>query len=305
MSSQLGRVINPSTRMDQEWFSFSAFPTRRPIKWPNRARVALWIVPAVEYLDVVPPEGWWKPDAFPTGLDVRSWSHRDYGNRVGIWRVMETLDKFGLRGTSAVNSIICERYPDIVEESLKRGWEIMAHGEVNTRVITSQLPPDQERDLIAHSREAIKSLTGKLPAGWLSPQLGESKNTPGLVAEAGFTYIADWCNDDQPYPVHVRSGQLVAVPYSVEVNDLAVIVNQNQTAWQFEQVGKDHFDQLYEESAQTGMVMCIGLHPYCIGQPFRIKYLEGLLSHIMSHSGVWAATGSEIADYYYANYVAG
>lgn len=304
MSVATERTLFPSTQMDHEWFSFSAFPERRPLRWPNNARVALWIVPALEFLDVIPPDSasQWPPAQ--AALDVRTWSHRDYGNRVGIWRVMEVLDKYGLRATAAVNAIICERYPDIIEESLKRGWEIMAHGELNSRMITSKMPVEEEREVIARSRDAITRATGKAPAGWLAPQLGESSNTPGLLAEAGFTYTADWCNDDQPYRLRVPQGRLTAVPYSIEVNDQVLIFQQNHPAWVWEQIGRDHFDHLYAEGATTGMVVCIALHPYCIGQPLRIKYLDGLLAHITSHAGVWNATGNEIAEYYNANYPA-
>jgi len=287
--------------MDQEWYSYSAFPSRRPVTWPQGERVALWIAPSLEFMDVVPPEGFPRMYGAVSGRpDVRNWSHRDYGNRVGIWRVMEALDKYGLRATAALNSRVCELYPDIVDESLKRGWEIMAHGDYSTRIISARMPVEQERDLIARARTAIAAATGRPPAGWLGPAVSESPRTPGLLAEAGFTYTADWCNDDQPFRFQVPSGSLLAVPYSFDVNDFEVIVDQKHTPWEFEQAGKDHFDALYEEAASkgTGFVMCIALHPFCIGQPFRIKYLEQMLAHIMSHAGVWAATAGEIAACY-------
>ena len=301
MPGQLERVIRSTTRMDQEWYNFSAFPSRAPLQWPGGARVALWIVPSIELMELVPPAGAFSSMASTLEApNVRNWSHRDYGNRVGIWRVMEVLDKYGLRATAAVNAIVCERYPDIVEESLERGWEIMAHGEVASRMITERMPVEEERELISRSRDVIAAATGAPPAGWLSPQLSESTRTPGLLAEAGFTYTADWANDDQPFRMNVATGELIAVPYSIEVNDEAVIFNHNRTAWEFEQIGKDHFDAIYADAAATGtgLVICIALHPYCIGQPFRIKYLDQMLAHIMSHASVWPATGSEIARHF-------
>jgi peptidoglycan/xylan/chitin deacetylase (PgdA/CDA1 family) len=305
MPSATDRIIFPSTRMDQEWYSYSAFPSRRPIHWPGGARIALWIVPAIEFMEVIPPEDFPRMySAIPGQPDVRNSSHRDYGNRVGIWRIMEVLDKYGLRATAGVNSSVLGLYPEIVEESLKRGWEIMAHGDYATRVITGRMPVDQEREFIRSSREAIRSATGKPPAGWLGPSISESPNTPGLLAEAGFTYTADWCNDDQPFRFEVPTGKLLAVPYSFDVNDFEIIVEQKHTAWEFEQAGCDQFDALYEDAraGDTGLVMCIALQPFCIGQPFRIKYLDQMLAHIMAHGGVWPATGSEIAEYYEANY---
>src|SRR5439155_6651381 len=139
------RVIRPATRMDQDWYGFSAFPARKPLRWPGDARVALWIVPAVELMDLVAPEGSFGPLQSATEApNVRNWSHRDYGNRVGIWRIMEVLDKYGLRATAAVNASVAERYLDIIEESLERGWEMMAHGEYASRMITELMPVAEE-----------------------------------------------------------------------------------------------------------------------------------------------------------------
>lgn len=303
MMQHLDRVVRDDTRMDQGWYSFSAFPARQPLRWPGGARVALWIAVSVEFMDLVPPEGAFSPlVSTQKAPAVRNWSQRDYGNRVGIWRIMDVLDRYGLRATAAVNSSAAERYPDIVEESLKRDWEIMAHGEFATRLITERMPAGEERSLIARSRDALARATGSPPAGWLSPGLSESTRTPALLAEAGFTYTADWANDDQPFSIHVPAGRLTAVPSTIEVNDEVVVVNRNRTSWEFEQTGKDHFDALYADAAAagTGLVMCIALHAYCIGQPHRIKYFDGMLAHIMSHAGVWPATGGEIAAHYEA-----
>ncbi|HTE84518.1 MAG TPA: polysaccharide deacetylase family protein [Dehalococcoidia bacterium] len=301
MPGQLERVIRPSTRMDQKWYSFSAFPARKPFKWPGNASVALWVVPSVEFMELVPAAGTFGP--MPSSTDapnVRNWSHRDYGNRVGIWRIMDVLDKHSVRATAAVNASAAERYPLVVEESLKRGWEVMAHGEFASSWVTERLPLDDERALIARSRDAIARVTGAPPAGWLSPGLSESTRTPGLLAEAGFTYLADFVNDDQPFRMDVPSGRLTAVPYSIEVNDEVVIVQRNRTAWEFAQTAMDHFDAIYADAqaAGTGVVMCLPLHAYLTGQPLRIKYVDQILTHILGYDGVWPATGSEIASYH-------
>jgi allantoinase len=249
MPENLERVILPSSRMDQDWYDFSAFPTRAPIVWPGGARVALWIVPSLEFMDLVPEDNaWGLMPSSAAAPNVRNWSHRDYGNRVGIWRIMEVLDRHGLRATAAINAEVCKLYPDIVEASLQRGWEIMAHGELASRMITERMPVDEERALIARSRDAVAKATGKPPAGWLSPGLSESTRTPGLLAEAGFTYTADWVNDDQPFRLKVNDGRLIAVPYSVDVNDETVIVSNTRSAWDFAQAGKDHFDALYADA---------------------------------------------------------
>jgi allantoinase len=301
MATAVDRKIFPSTRMDQEWYVYSPFPERPSLRWPGGARVALYIVPALESTDALHPDQYPKITTPLLGQpSVRNASELDYGNRVGFWRVMDALDRYGLPATPAVDVLTAKRYPDVVEESLKRNWEIMSHGETATQVITGTTPIDEERELIQRSRDDMAAILGSAPKGWLSPAVSESTNTPGLLAEAGFTYTADWCNDDQPYAMRVGSGSLVAVPYSLAVNDREVIKDQHHTAWEFGQAGKDHFDSLYEEARQkdTGFVMCLALHPFCIGQPYRIKYLEDMLAHIISHAGVWSATGSEIVAAY-------
>lgn len=304
MPAQLQRVNRPDTRMDQDLYGFSAFPSRRPLLWPGGARVALWVVPIVELMDLIPPPGTFGP--LPSSAEapnVRNWSHRDYGSRVGIWRIMELLDRLGIKATAALNGPIAERYPVISEEALQRGWEIMAHGDYASTLITERMSEDDERSLIGRSRDAIQRATGRAPAGWLSPGMSESTRTPRLVAEAGFHYIADFANDDQPFRMMTTSGGLTAVPFSIEVNDEIVLVERRRTAWELAQTARDHFDAIYEDAtkAGTGVVMCLPLHAYLSGQPFRIKYVEEILNHVLSYDGVWAVTGSEIADYYEQN----
>jgi allantoinase len=301
MPSATDRSIFPATRMDQEWYGYSPFPERKALAWPNKARVALWIACSLQFMEPQLPEEWSRLNIAVRGRpDVRTASQLDYGNRVGVWRVMDALDRHGLRATAAIDAAVCGRYPTVVRGALQRGWEVMAHGRTASEIVTERMPGEAERALIAESREAVTAATGRAPAGWLSPAASESSRTPELLAEAGFTYTADWCNDDQPYRMNVHSGRLTTVPYSLAVNDVEVILEQHHTAWEFEQAGRDHFDSLYEEarSAQTGFVMCIALHPFCIGQPFRIKYLEQMLAHIMGHAGVWPATAGEIVECY-------
>lgn len=149
----------------------------------------------------------------------------------------------------------------------------------------------------------IEEATGERPKGWLSPALTETFNTPDLLAEAGVRYLADWVNDDQPYPMKVRSGTLISMPYSIEVNDIPIFLGQGQTGPDFERIVRDQFDVLYREAEQTGKVMSICLHPFLISLPFRSLYLDRALEYIVSHDGVWLTTGGEIADYYIENYM--
>jgi peptidoglycan/xylan/chitin deacetylase (PgdA/CDA1 family) len=218
-SAATKRTIDPITQMDHGWYRYSPIVDRLPLRWPNGERIAVWILPVVEFLDLLRPDtpGQHPPPGGP--LDVRTWSHRDYGNRWGIWRVMDVLDKYRVRATVAVNALAARLYPDIVREARERDWEIVACGEAGSRVITSKMAVEDEKAMIERSRDEIWAATGTMPAGWLSPQVSESAATPALLAEAGFTYCADWANDDQPFDFMVPTGELTAVPYGREVDD--------------------------------------------------------------------------------------
>lgn len=287
--------------MDHDLYPYSSLATRAPLRWPNEARLAFWPVVHVEYYEVAPPDDFPQPRnlgrlpiTFP---DFRSYSLRDYGNRFGIFRVMRALDAHGLRATMAVSSVICERYPFIVEEALKRRWEVIPAGTHATRVITSEMTEAFERQHIRTAIETVARATGRRPAGWISPELSESLHTPHLLAEHGIRYVCDWVNDDQPYTMRTRAGELIAMPYSVEVNDLMVLGQRYETVQTYERMLRDQFDLLYREGARTGMVMALPLHAWLIGQPYRMKYLEQALSYICSYAGVWKATGEEIAEH--------
>jgi peptidoglycan/xylan/chitin deacetylase (PgdA/CDA1 family) len=233
--------------------------------------------------------------------DVRNYAWRDYGMRVGIWRVMDILAKYGIRATVALNASVCEHYPVIIEEAKRRGWEFMGHGITNSKLLLN-LPEDEERKVIKTTVQVIENAVGKRPEGWLSPALTETFNTLDILAEEGIRYVCDWCNDDQPYPMRVKKGTLISIPYSIEVNDLPVFLGYHLASEQFCQIMKDQFDVLYQEGANSGRVMAIALHPFLIGQPFRSKYLDSALQHIASHPNVWFTTGSEIASWYYEHY---
>lgn len=277
---------------------------REPISWPGGARIALWVIPNVEHYAIDKPSTSIYPLTSTLAPDVLNYSWRDYGPRVGVWRMMEVLDRHGIRGTVALNSDVCKVNPQIVEEGMKRGWEFMGHG-INNSNLMAGLEEDAERQVIETVLGTIEQATGQRPRGWLSPALTETFNTPDLLAEAGVRYVSDWVNDDQPYPMKVRSGTLVSMPYSIEVNDIPVFLAQGQSGPEFEQLLRDQFDVLYQEAASTGKVMSICLHPFLIGLPFRSLYLDRALDHIVSHGDVWLTTGGEIADYYIEEYLEG
>jgi len=273
------------------------------LRWPGEARVALWVQMNLEHWETTGPGtmlqaryGNLVPDALNAG-----W--RDYGGRVGIWRLMDVLDRHGVRASAPLNAEVCTYYPEIVRAAQERGWELMGHGINNSHTLNG-LDEAAERAAIRQALDAIGSATGKVPKGWLGPGLAETFSTFDLLAEAGVEWVSDWCNDDQPYPIEVRSGRLIGVPYSMEVNDIPSFVTHGLAAERFYQVMCDQFDVLYEEGARTGRILGLCLHPFIAGQAFRAKWVDKGLEYILGHDGVWAATTEEIAAWYYEHYYA-
>jgi peptidoglycan/xylan/chitin deacetylase (PgdA/CDA1 family) len=215
---------------------------------------------------------------------------------------MDLLDKYGLRGTVALNAAVCEKYPLIIEEGKKRNWEFMGHAMTNSKLLTG-LSEEDERQVIRQTVETITKSTGSAPRGWLGPALAETFSTPDILAENGITYLCDWCNDDQPYPMKVKKGKLISVPYTLELNDIPFFLANKGTAEGYMQAIKDQFDVLYEEGKTHGRVMAIAIHPFIVSVPYRHKYFERALDYVCRQKDVWLTTGAEIANWYYENYL--
>ena len=285
--------------MDHERYEWSMLPQRKHVTWPNSARVALWVVPALEWFPLnmagVPFK---PPGAMQTAYpDFRHYTLRDYGNRVGIYRIMKALQKHGIPATVAVNAAVAVRYPSLLEQCNKLGWEIMANGLDMDHLHHGGLSAEEEKKWVDQTLSILRKASGQPVRGWLSPAKSESFNTPDILAAAGLDYVCDWVHDDMPYPMHTSSKDLVAMPHTIDIDDYTILVNNHHTENDFRDQLIDHFDVLYKESAtEGGRIMPISLHPWVIGQPYRIKALEDALAHIMSHKGVWAATGSQILD---------
>ncbi len=284
--------------MENRRYDYSPIINRKKIQWPNGARIALWVCPNVEYfhIDKVIPgtPGSHLPD-------IQGYTLRDYGSRVGVFRLMDVLDKYGIRGSVLLNADVCERHPAIIEEGKKREWEWLGHGLTNNMRM-SDCPQEEERKIIRQVKETITAAVGSAPKGWLGPGLVETFHTPDHLAAEGFEYLCDWGCDDQPIPMRVRSGRMILVPYQQGINDIGTLLHFHHTPEQYFRMVSDQFDTLYREGAESGRVMAIPLHPFVIGLPFRIKYLDKALEYICSHKGVWRATGWEIADWYYRHY---
>jgi allantoinase len=285
---------------EHDRFPYSAIVDRKPLRWPKGARVAVWVIPNIEHFLFDRPST--SITSATTNLvpDVLNYSWRDYGVRVGIWRLMEVMQRYNVKGTVALNSDVCAHYPRIIQAGNELDWEWMGHGTSNSMLINRQ-SEEEERTLIHHVVDTIRESTGNRPRGWLSPALSESYRTLDLLAECGIEYVCNWVNDEQPYPMRVRTGSMISIPYSVEINDIPAFIDLKQSAETFGRMICDQFDVLYEDGAKTGRVMAICLHPFLIGHPCRSKYFAQALAHITSRQEIWLTTGSDIVDWYLHN----
>ena len=262
--------------------------------WPNGAKLAVWLVLNVECwpIDYLGPGGMPWPQSPP---DVPNSTFREYGNRVGVWRLIAMFDRLGLPVSIALNGAMCEFRPDIVKAFADRDWDIMGHGVDQSRPL-NRIPPDEEAGDIAKTLDAIEAACGRRPKGWLGPGLAQTAATPDLLAAGGVHYIADRLDDQVPYYVHTNSAPLVSVPYSLDLNDYSAFAGLALTGRQYGEMLRDQFEVLLDEAADEPRVMCIPLHTYLSGAPHRSKPIEEALSFMKGHRDVWFATGAQIAE---------
>lgn len=286
--------------MENERYPYWPLAQRPALRWPDGAHVAFWVVPNIEHFRFDHPS----QDTVYSGPipDVPGFARFDYGPRVGVWRLMEVFDKYGIRATVSLNADVCRFYPQIIEAGKERQWEWMGHGITNSQRLIG-MDEQQERETIQTTVRIIADSTGQPPKGWMGPGLAETHRTPDLLAEAGISYLCDWVADDQPFPIRVKSGRMLAVPYDVPaIGDIPSFVRRGMTGEQYYQQVCDQFDMLYREGERSGRVMALSLHPYLTGHPFRARWLDKALEHITGHERVWLATGGEIAAWYYQHY---
>ena len=285
------------TLLPRERLPFSAIVDRPKLKLPGGERVIVWTIVNLEVWDIARPMAR-QVLSPPTGVtmlpDVPNWSWHEYGMRVGFWRFHALYERLNMRPTLAINARVCSDYPRVAQACKDSGWEFMGHSY-------EQGPIHNEKDqpgMIKRTLDTIQSFTGKPAVGWLGPGLTETLDTPEYLAAAGVKYIGDWVHDDEPTEIKTANGPLITLPYSMETNDIPVMMVQHHEAPYWTQKCIDSFDRLYEEGAQRPKILAIAIHPYISGQPFRIKYLEQVYEYVNRFSGVLHWNGEQILDWY-------
>jgi len=276
---------------------YSAIVDRPPLKLPGNGKIVIWSIVNLEVWDITRP----MPRAFlspPSGQpllpDVPNWSWHEYGMRVGVWRFFKLFESLGIRPTLSINARVCEDYERVARQALDAGWEFMAHAY-------DQIPMhklDDQASMIVRTLDVIERFTKTRPVGWLGPGLTQTFETPDLLTKAGIKYIGDWVYDDEPTEIMTANGPLVTLPYTVEQNDIPVMmIHQHQSSYWTTRL-TETFDQLYEESADRPKVMAIAVHPYISGMPHRIRHLRAAYEYFNRFEGVVHWNGVQLLDWH-------
>lgn len=293
-------------------YDYIPLPERQPLKWPNGARLALIVTINLEYWDLLkdtsnpyyaggPPV---IPDPMPGNVpDFPNYSWREYGQRVGVWRMINTFDEVGVAASCTMNAKMGLERRAVIDAVNERGWELVAHNYEQGDLMTNyHFDPDAEKDLIKKALDVYQQVVGRPARGWLSSSLRSTTQTADILAELGLSFICDYMNDDQPYMISTPNGNIVCTPYSVEINDFTFFHRRGMSTSAVLELLKEQFDQLYREGEQSGRLMNVGLHPHVAGHPYRIRALREFLQYAKGFDGVWWAKREEIADWYADNH---
>lgn len=271
--------------------------TQRPdYHWPNKSRLAVYIGFNIEHFAFGSGLG---ANLGPAGAqpDVLNYSWREYGNRVGAWRCLSLFDELAIPAGALINTALYDHCPELVAALVARGDELIGHGHTNSER-QGQFSESDEHVLLADCRARILRESGVAPTGWLSPWISESMLTPDLLAETGYAYTLNWCHDDQPGLMQTRSGKaLWSIPYPQEINDIPMLIGRQMDMAPFAQMIIDNFDEMLRQSVDQPLVMGIALHPYLVGQPYRLPHLRRALRHIVAardRGDIWFTTPGEI-----------
>jgi peptidoglycan/xylan/chitin deacetylase (PgdA/CDA1 family) len=275
-------------------YPYSAITRRPDFSWPGGKRLAVYLGFNLEHFDFGSGLG---ATLAPRSVepDVLNYAWRDYGNRVGAWRCLELFDSLKLPAGVILNTALYDYCPELVEACVKRGDELIGHGHTNSER-QGELAEEREIALLKSCKERIEKESKVRVSGWLSPWISESVATPDLLAETGYRYTLNWCHDDQPVELTTRGGKLWSIPYPQELNDIPMIVARLMGAEAFADMVVDNFDEMLAQSKEQSLVMGIALHPYIVGQPYRLRHLRRALKHIAKKK-VWLTTPGKICDY--------
>jgi peptidoglycan/xylan/chitin deacetylase (PgdA/CDA1 family) len=286
-----------STPLPSARVPYSAIVDRPKLTVPEGGRMLVWVIVNVEHWGIerpMPRTVLSPPMGQPLQPDLPNWAWHEYGMRVGFWRIHDALVARGIVPTLAINGIVCKSYERVARAALDAGWEFMGHGYVQGPMHKLE----NQNQAIADTVKAIRDFTGKPPVGWESPGLTETAETIDLLAANGIEYVADWVMDDLPVWIPTASKPVLSVPYSVEINDIPMMVLQSHTGTEMYERGVAQLDRLWQDSASMPRVMAISVHPYITGAPHRIAQFERLLDYVKSKPGVIIRTGADIADWY-------
>lgn len=276
-------------------YPYSPITARPDYSWPGGRRLAVYIGYNLEHFAFGEGMGAKLGPASPEP-DVLNYSWRDYGNRVGAWRCLELFDELRLPAAVLANTAIYDFCPQVMAAHRRRGDEVVGHGRTNSER-QGGMPAEQERALIVECAARIAKEEGRPPRGWLSPWISESSATPELLKEAGYAYTLNWCHDDQPLPFATRAGSLWSIPYPQEVNDIPMIVARQMGAAEFADLIIGNYEEMLAQSARQPLVMGIALHPYIVGQPYRLRELRRALRRIVAEGKAWVTLPGAILDH--------
>lgn len=280
---------------DHELYGWSSLRERPGLRWPDGKSLAVWVTVSLEWFPIIPQD---KPFRAPGHMqtaypDYRHYTAREYGTRVGVYRLLDVFDRVGIKASFATNGAIAQRYPELVRHIAGAGHEIIAHSTDMNGTIATGLDEADELALITGSLDALEAVTGHRPSGWLSIARSQSWNTPRLLAECGLSYCCDWVNDELPYAF---GPGLVNIPLNHELSDRQIITTQQHSAESYAQQIGDAADWLVAEAAREGGGRMLPLHvtPYIIGLPYRIGAFEGMLAELRDRQESWFARGIDI-----------
>ena len=285
----------------EQRFEFSAMPTRKCWRLPEGKRMAVYTIVNVEEWDIEKPiarEYVSSPAGVTTVPNIPNWAWHEYGMRVGFWRILEAFEQRKLKASTAINARVCEGAGEPVAAAMRdAGWGFMGHGYQQQAM---HMVEDQKTN-IQKSYDTLLAYTGTAPKGWLGPGLHQTLDTLDYLAEVGFKFVTDFPMDEQPVTMKTSFEPVVALPYTLELSDLPMMVVHQHESRVWRERAIDQFDRLYLESATQPRVMSMSIHPYIMGVPHRIGYFESAIDHILKHDDVWFTTAEEIYDWYIAN----